>query len=444
MEPNEASARALAAQLAAAGIDARVRGEGLHWDVDAGAVASRSMRIHCFWYDRAITGLFVGLNPANARSRLDPPRAPRPEGPEYMVVLRDRGSRVADGRTREASEVVACARSWSAGQALEEVVREAPFIDEKGRAMRALARQIDPRLRSVVCGDPSHELWVYGDGRSCAVQARPEGLACRFLLGQASVGLGVALSDVPSAVAAWLADRISVRALASLPGVTVEPHAEALETDPARWHWLHVSDRIASPRDVLAPLRPLIETLASRPIATRFYSFSSLDRFCFSASSHYPWVTEGLPVIAPGPDGTYLVGLGAGDAMRCDLDAAVARVETTLARTTLEPFFGSAPHHELPLLSELLARLGSALRPELVQEGAFYRLVVADTTGTRTCVVDGDYVVFEGGAETVFASWPTVDDAVAVMCRYLEHGASLDEIASDPRAIRPSKYVAGS
>jgi hypothetical protein len=91
-----------------------------------------------------------------------------------------------------------------------------------------------------------------------------------------------------------------------------------LETDPARWHWLHVGDRINDANDVLAPLADLMRALASSPIATRFYSYSSLNRLCFSASSHYPWVDEGLPVVTPAAGRAYLIGTAL-----CELDPAV-------------------------------------------------------------------------------------------------------------------------
>ena len=76
-----------------------------------------------------------------------------------------------------------------------------------------------------------------------------------FLLGQAQVAYAAALEDIPKAVSAWLVSRLPMRALAMrMPGVEIERHAEILETDPARWHWLHVRDRIADPNDVLVPL----------------------------------------------------------------------------------------------------------------------------------------------------------------------------------------------
>ena len=70
----------LVKRLARAGIRGRVAGEGVHWHVDVDAAGTRAVTVHCFWYDRGIHGLMLGLNPANARSRLRAARAPY-EGP---------------------------------------------------------------------------------------------------------------------------------------------------------------------------------------------------------------------------------------------------------------------------------------------------------------------------------------------------------------------------
>ena len=121
------------------------------------------------------------------------------------------------------------------------------------------------------------ELWVYGGDRSCKVVAGETAFACGFFLGQAQVAFGPELGNIPAAVAAWLIARVSVRLLAThVRGVELEPYADVLETDPPRWHWLHVRDRISDPSDVLAPLRELIGRLATSPVATTFYSYSSL------------------------------------------------------------------------------------------------------------------------------------------------------------------------
>ena len=211
------------------------------------------------------------------------------EGPEYLVILNEGGRRVADGRSRDAADVIACASTWLAHGNLDRLAREVPFIGEKDRAMCALAGRLDPELRWEIGSDPAYELWVSGGDRSCKVVAGETAFACGFFLGQAQVAFGPELGNIPAAVAAWLIARVSVRLLAThVRGVDLEPYADVLETDPPRWHWLHVRDRISNPSDVLAPLRELIGRLATSPVATTFSAYSSLYWLCFSASSHVP------------------------------------------------------------------------------------------------------------------------------------------------------------
>lgn len=291
----EELAHALVSQLKSAGVDARATGAGVHWHVDTVAVAFRTLRVHCFWCDREIAGLMLGMNPANARRRQSRTHVPY-EGPEYAVKVHEHGARVADGRTYDATDVITCARAWLAHGDLERLVREVTFVGEGHRTMRALASRLDPGLRWEIGEDPGYELWVYGGDRSCEVRRGDGAFECSFFLRQARVGLGTELRDIPAAVAAWLIARVPVRVLKTeVPGVELEPYADVLETDPPRFHWLHVRDRIADPSDVLAPLRDLIGRLATNPVATTFYSYSSLDWLCFSASSHFPWVDDGLP-----------------------------------------------------------------------------------------------------------------------------------------------------
>jgi hypothetical protein len=382
------------------------------------------------WYDRQIAALMLGMNPGNARSRLHQTRSPY-EGPEYAVTLNARGAPVGEGRTRDAAEVIACASAWHAHGDLEQLVRVVPFIGEKERAMRALASRLDPELRWDIGYDPGYELWVYGDDRSCEVSSTDGAFACRFFLGQAQVALGTELDNIPGAVAAWLISRFPVRLLAThVPGVEIEPHADVLETDPPRWHWLHLGDRIADPRDALARLRELIARLATSPVATTFYSFSSLNRLCFSASSHFPWVNDGLPVVAPAPRGMYAV-----NGTICVLDDAVHLIESELESFPVRPFFGSASHYELPLVAACLERQGSTLRPRLEQRRAGYDVVVRNAAGTRRCRISDRHVTFLQAADRLGASWPERDEAVAAIRSFCEGSASLDDIAADQRAV---------
>jgi hypothetical protein len=95
MKDEELIARGLQQRL---GRDARVVGEGAHWDVVVGDT-HRGCKIACFWYDDA-AGLALGMNPSNVRAALQPPRAAR-SGAEYLVRFYEAGggSRVVGRKT---------------------------------------------------------------------------------------------------------------------------------------------------------------------------------------------------------------------------------------------------------------------------------------------------------------------------------------------------------
>jgi hypothetical protein len=424
MRQDEAAAHQLVDGLSRAGIDARVIGEGVHWRVEVVPAGSRTLIVHCFWYERQSSGLVLGmgLNPSNARSRLRAMRAPPPEGAQYLAILGEDGAHAADGRTSFADDILACAGAWIGGATLDAVVLSAPFVDQRRRAARRLAEQLPSGLRREISGDPAYELWVYGENRACKVEAGDGTVSSALLLGQAQVAFAAEVEDFVGAVTAWLIDGVSIRELVErAPSVEMERHAEVLEVDPARWNWLHLRDRMLDAADVLAPLRALIAALATSPVCTKFFTFSSLSRLCFSASSHYPWVNKGLPPIGAHADGRYWVGSTSGD-----LPHAVESIEAMLATYPVPPFFGSAPHHELPLLAACLAQRGSKLRPRLVQHRAFYALVVDN--GPRRCDVSDRSVTFVDGARRHGATYPSLEEAAGSIVQYLEGGVAMDDL----------------
>jgi hypothetical protein len=226
------------------------------------------------------------------------------EGPEYRVILGAYDARVAEGRTFAARDVVTCVHGWLSGLELDLLAREATFVDARRRAMLAIAQQLEPQLRWEIGSEPGYPLWVSATDRRCELRGTEDATSCSFLVGPQQVAYHAAVTDLPAAVESWLVERISLEDLtARMPGIGVERHAAVLEVDPARYHWLHVLDRIAEPDDVLARLRDLIQTLSESQIATQFYSLSSMSQFCFSASSHVVWVNGGLPVVTPSEDG---------------------------------------------------------------------------------------------------------------------------------------------
>lgn len=447
MVENEIDAYALAAMLGKAGIDARVAGKDTWWRIEMGSTSGRALLVHCLRYETAtsvgspLSGhplrLGIGLNPTNARSRLNQTQRPY-EGPEYRVMLEENDRQIVDGTTRSADAVVACAKAWLSHRTLDQLMRDLPFIDEGPRTMRAIAERL-AAFRLDGAEDPGFELWVYGHGRSCKIR-NDRAIACGFFLGQAQVAYGVELRDVVGAIEAWLVEATTLRGLTTrFPDVELERHAEVLESDPARWHWLHVRCRIADPNDVLAPMRKLIEALAVNPVATTFFTYSSVTTFCFSASSHHPWVDAGLPVVSRvGSDSYQLDNLDRDTRYpACDARRAVQVIETVLEASPIRPFFGSRPHHEHPFLSERFERQGSALRPELVQRQTWYDLVVADQDTGRRCKVSDRHVTFMERADQLDLLWPSVDDAVDAIRRFCEGKVPLDVLANDPRAQSP-------
>ncbi len=434
--PQQVIAQSLASALAATGVPARAEGQGVHWHVDAGPRHAKTVRVHCFNYDRGVSALIVGMNPANTRTGQRTETEPPREGAEYLTVLHEHQALVADGRTADLAAVQAAVKAWLAGRTLTELETIAPYVDAEGRVMRAIAAGIDPALRRDLGGDPSYELWVYGNGRSCRARHRGNGVECTFWFGPAQIAYGHDLVDVPSVIHAWLVDHPSIGELPTrVPGVTLGRHAEVLAENPPRWHWLHVLDRIANPDDVLAPLGPLINSLAGSPIATRFYCYSSLNRLCFSASSHYPWVNENLPMIEPGPDGAVYV-----DGVSRELDNAVAAIEALLRAAPVAPFFGNRADYDYRMLGETLARAGSTWRPQLRQRSQWLYLVGAGQDG-RECTINGLHVQFTEGDTHVDTTWPTFDDVAEVVRRFCESGTPLAEVTNDPRALNVPNFL---
>jgi hypothetical protein len=318
--------------------------------------------------------------------------------------------------------VVACARAWLSGDSLSELYGSTPFVDARRRALQSLGSLLDPRIRWEIGGDLGFELWAHEDGRSCCVS----GETCSFLVGQEQVAFKKDLDGVPSMMASWLLERAGLPELRAR-GALTERHAEVLEVDPARWHWLHLCDRIAAQEDSLAALAPLLRRLADSQIASRFYTFTSMRRLCFSASSHYPWVGT-YPVVAPVGDGRYRV-----ERKNYSLEETVALVESALTASPFEPFFGSATDLALRLVTERLSRRGSGVRAKLIRRGQWGNVWLQSARGQ--CQVSLKSLTCFEERRQITVECATVDDVVDVALRFLEEGASFDELAADERVI---------
>lgn len=397
-------AASLVAELTRSGLLARAHNTFHDWTVVCSA-GSRTLEISCFMHGPRPGALLLGMNPANARSSLGARWAPL-VGAEYSIYLKEGDLEIAEGRTQESRLAVACARAWLGGASLEAVVEEVPFVDAQRRALRSFARSLDPSLRLEFSRRPCYVIWAHSEGRSCELRFGIDALSCSFRLRAAQVAY--ASNPAPSAVEAWLLRRVPIRELGWIAGVELEKYAELLESDPSRWHWLHLTDRMADPDDVLAEHAPLIAALARSDIATRFYTFSSLNRLCFSASSHYPWLKERLPVIAPSQDGHYVI-----DNIKYELSAAIEQIERRLLASPYEPIAGTADDYVLVRMNAALERLGSALRAELVPREDWFCVEVPISTG-RPRIIELD----AGGSVAVDSEqFSSFDEAAAAINR---------------------------
>ena len=389
-------ARDVAEHLHAIGIDAVASGQGGHWRVTAGDMDGRVLVARAVWYE-------AGPPPSTY------------EGLELYVELDDERANIANGRTRSIDELLVAARHWLGGARLEDVIAAAPFVDAAKRASRALAAQLDRELGERITwhlgSAPSYELWIYDERRDANRLCRVMDGATTFYIGQVQVAFAAALPDARPAIQAWLGGDVRLAALVAL-GAELERHAEVLEIDPARWHWLHVGDRIADPDDVLAPLAPLLARLADSPIASRFYTYSSLATLCFSASSHFPWVGS-YPSVVRAPDGTLRVG----GEPQPDLASAVATIEAALAASPIAPFFGSAADHELPAVAAAFARANSHFVPRLIRRQQWSDVGVVH--GARRAIFSETKVRCIEGDKQSLHDCTTLDAAVSIAIAFL-------------------------
>lgn len=424
MRDEERIARLLAENLSATSADAEVtvNGGGVHWNVQVRR-GTRSCAVNCFWYEAAIHGLMLGMNPANARFSQRPAIRPR-HGAEYLVTfLDDEAPSSASGRVNDCATAVLSIDAWLSGASITEVEEGWPYVNEVPRRYRAVLAMIESRCRDVArCvleTSPVTELWIYGEGRSCQVYANADGVGVSFRLGQVQVAFVSPTDDVAGMVDRWMRGAKLLEMVEA--GAGLESHAELLEAgEAARWHWAHTRERIENDGDVLVRSRALLRRLAQSDVATQFFSYSSMSSFCFSASSHYPWVNQGLPIIFGPSDRGYLVRIGE-MTQECTIDEAASLVEKTLRDYPVRPFFGSATGLVVEPANAELERQGSSLRASLAQRGQWYRAEVC--AGDRRCVLAKDpwTVAFvEAGAEQRRESFGTISAAVRAIVSWLE------------------------
>jgi hypothetical protein len=430
MEPHRKLAADLIAQLLAAGVEALVDSNTVEGHIEVGKGEARSLRVGCVLYeDLAPASSFDTLG--NDGVRLRRPDEPRYRGPVYFIDAQRDGQTVLRASLRDAGETIDAILDW-----LTHGSRERLELREQSIELRQhlALKRISEHFKQLNFWEHEQDLWLYGEGRSAKLSHSSSGFVCSFLVGPAQVALGVGSTDYLPALEAWILDRISSSALATLdPTIKLEPRGELIEHDPARWHWGYLLDRVAEPHNALAPMKQLVEALASSKTATAFYTFEEEGRLCFSATSHAPRVSERLPRASRHGDAYTIEAVHAESRWErvegVGLAAATRAIEQMLAASPLQPVFGSARHHDLQQLTAALRRIGSPLRPLLHQHRNSYELIVYATDTPRHVTVEGKRVFFgEIWQEDHPIDWPNLDDAARAIEEYCVRYASLESI----------------
>jgi hypothetical protein len=368
-----------------------------HWSLHA-THAGRAVNVACVWHK----------TPAH--------RA-------YVATLSEGLHAITAGRTRDAEQVAACARAWLVERRDQAAITEAfDFIDGKRRRLQQLATRLGASVRVAIEEDNGCELWAYGEGRSCRLDPREEGgTDCAFLAGVSEVARA-ALDDTSlgAAVDAWAGARCSLAELATrVAGLALSPGAEMLARgELTAWHWSQVLDEARSGSPPLSYYRPLVERMAQNGTIARFFSFTSMETFCFSYCSHFRFVTDGLPSLWPQQRGDYEIQLG-DQRWIGDVDATVTKLEALLGAAPRAPFEGTATLAALPLVNDELTRLGSALRATRWQVRGWYAIAVE--AGDRRCVLHEAHVDFvETDSPPGRGRYADVPSAIAAVRRWLE------------------------
>lgn len=457
MRVEEQVARELATALEPAlpGASIAVAGMGVHWHVDL-RVGARSARVHCFVYGDLVGALVLGPRGNSHLSRVQVgPELTIRQGAEFLVYFAEGDLRVADGRTQEQDAAIAALADWLvARRSLAEIHAAHPFVDRHRRALQRLAAAIDPALaaagapmRAVLEDDGSLELWVYGPGRSCVLAWLGDDRAdAGFVLRHAQLARGAgAPAEVAAAVARWLGGATLEALAAALPGLALAESAGLYARgEVAAWHWANVlrsarAELAAGQDGALGFYVPLLERVVATPAVARFFAFTSLDRLCFSRCSHFPFATEGLPIVHPAgraPEPRYQVVCGEAHAVG-DADATVATLAAMLSTVAEAPFHGTVEDLLVEPVNAEFARLGSPLRAARVQRRQWFDTRVA--RGSRSCTLwvqelgrERFGLTFHGDGARHVASAEATGSAELARCAqaWLIEGRSLDELAA--------------
>ncbi|MEM9074337.1 MAG: hypothetical protein AAGE52_37935 [Myxococcota bacterium] len=389
--PTELIARALVERLEDVLRDrsatVAVDGRGIRWHVIA-AQGERAVRINCLHSGHS-GALVLGAKGNRHLRHVSAQRRPAPRvGTEYDVSFEHEGTPIATGRTQDEERTLDAVCLWLSGEALSVVSDAHSFVDREQREGDRIASLLRAGLRGqfVVARDnelgPNRKVWVYGEGRSCQVASLDNGLVgCALLLASTQVArLEISPSQTVDVVQRWLEHASIATICASHPQTEVAPHADLFERgEISQWLWANLLDG-SQTNSVLGGYRPLIVEILRRPIVSRFFAFTSLNRLCFSLCSHFPFETRGLPVISPEGVASYRAvteqGVIEGRATK-----VAAFLEQSLSTIGRAPWHGVAAEALIPSINRALASRGLEECARRVQRKQWWDVAVESSVG---------------------------------------------------------------
>lgn len=137
------------------------------------------------------------------------------------------------------------------------------------------------------------------------------------------------MHDMASAIDRWIGDGCSTGELASaFRFIQVQPTASAYERgEEVEMRW---RDYLASPREKYPELRSFVAAAAAEPKLRQLFPFTSLNRFCFSRCTGYPFTRDTPDVVPLGHDEFEVISFTGESLGRGNAEAAVALVVAAL------------------------------------------------------------------------------------------------------------------
>lgn len=436
------------------GVRPAVEGAGVRWHVDVGE-GCRISRVHCIHYEdrnpfesRTEGTLTLGMGGNAHQSKVQVgQRSKWKPGAEYQVDFHEGEKRVATCRVRSVADVLDASERWLAGATLPDMHEAFDFVDQRTRQRRQISEELTAELSrfgsTIALSDDTSgfggaeygELWAYGGERSCRIATGADGLEAALLLHRtqlARVG-GLATDELAHVLARWIEERWSTTAMSEGPGRwEIIEQAELFEQGRhADWHWVQVLAQSRHSR-VLSAYAPLLDLIVESDVVSRYFSFTSLNRLCFSRCMLFPFDTEGMPMLAPAERGRFWVADVGGymshdepsEPVQLDTAEALLRLEDLLSMDDGRVHPGNVDDAMADEVNAAFESAGSKLRAAKVQERQWLRVVVrADDGRTGRLSGDGKGRVRLKLAEESKPIEMSLDEAVRTLMDQFEIGA---------------------